>query len=266
MSKILGGIPTRGRSTSGRIADVLAEVCDEVVVISQGAVCNYTAENVVVLERDPNWGVVNARNAILDYAIDNNFDYMIESDDDISYPPETISAMLDEIIDDPHIGAISSASRAYFNWAKDTKPNKNYILSACATQLWAARTRIMKQVGYFSLPHLEDREHGCRMWKCGYPIVQLHIDISYAHNVFIPRTSKKKYGGQEEKVGETDQYEDLKKSIDFMNKRHSDVVWMKFLGLKGRSFQTRYNWETMLQYAILAKNCLGYKDARGRYL
>lgn len=265
--KILSGIPTRKRSTSGKIADVLAEVSDEVIVISQGAICNHSKKNVKVIEKDENFGLVPARNFILDYAINNGFDMVLQSDDDLSFYAETPAAMIELLIDEPKIGTICSASRAYFNWSKDLFPNKNYVLAACAPQFWAARTSVLRQVGYWYLPYLEDREYACRMWKCGFPIVQMHIDISLAHNPFMSRNNDQtKQGGQDEGLGDEEKHAGLKKAIDYMNSRHQDLVTMKYLGIKGRSFQTRYNWDAMIQLAIQSGRTLGYEDQRGRVL
>lgn len=265
--KILAGIPTRMRNTSGRIADVLAEVCDTVVVISQGATCNHTKPNVDVLEKDVNFGLVPARNAILDYALAGGYDVVLQSDDDLFYHPATVEVLIQELLDNPNVGTICSASRAYFNWSKEVGSNKNFVLSACAPQFWAARTEILRQVGYWTLPYLEDREFACRLWKLGYPTVQLHKTLDLAHNPFMSRTNDAtKKGGQPEELEATDKHAGLKKAIDYMNEHHPDVVKMKYLGQHGRSFMTRYNWDAMIKCVLEKKHYLGYEDQKGRIL
>lgn len=265
--KILAGIPTRLRDTSGKIADVLAQVCDTVLVVSQGAKVYSNSSKVVVAEKDVNFGLVAARNAILRYAVDNNFDIVIQSDDDLKYSPEVVEALIREVLDNPTLGSIASSSRAYFNWNKEVGSNKNFVLSQCAPQLWASRTSILQEIGEWKLEYLEDREHGIRMWKAGYAIGLLHTSLNYTHNPFIARTSTNdEVGGQEKGMI---RYERLSKAIAYMNEHHGDVVSIKQspFGVKGRTFSTRYDWSKLLSYPVKRfEYSMGYEDAKGRRL
>jgi glycosyltransferase involved in cell wall biosynthesis len=262
--RILAGIPTRLRSTSGKIADILAEVCDEVVIISQGATCVHNSNKVTIVEKDVNFGLVPARNAILDYAVEHSYDIVIQSDDDLAYYPKTVEALIKEIVDNPTLGAICSESRAYFNWGKDVHTTKNFILSPCSPQLWAARTSILTEVGYWTCPFLEDREHGARMWKSGYAIGQLHISLDLAHNCFISRnTDSKKSGGQTEDSGRTG----LSKAIEYMQSTHRDIIRIGGIDADHRKFMTRYNWPWMVKLVTdRFGKVLGYEDSKGRIL
>lgn len=265
--KVLGGIPTRMRSSSGKIADTLAEVCDDVFVVSQSAICNYSKPNVTVLEYPQNFGLVPARNEILKFGKD--YDIIIQSDDDLSFTSELINELITVLIDNPTIGAICSISRAYWNWNKEVTSTKPFVLSPCTPQLWAARVSILKEVGPWTLPFLEDREHGCRMWRAGYACVQLHKGIRYTHNPFVARTNvegKQTSGGQEEGVGE-ERHAGLKKAIEFMNANYSDLVSIKYLGIKERTFSTRYNWNNLMKGVVKRFGLvLDYEDSKGRRL
>lgn len=266
--KILAGIPTRCRNTSGKIADILAEVCDEVLVVSQGADVICDSRKVTIVEKPKDgYGLVRARNYILEYAVENGYDIVIQSDDDLSFKSAIIEAMVKEVLDNPTLGAIASSSRAYFNWNKTVECTKNFLIAPCAAQLWASRTSILTEVGKWHLEFLEDREHGARMWKNGYAIGLLHISLDLTHNPFIARTSKSENsGGQEQGLV---RYNRLKEAISIMDELHRDIVTIKQseYGFEGRTFSTRYNWSNLLSYPILRFGyALGYEDSNGKRL
>jgi glycosyltransferase involved in cell wall biosynthesis len=260
--RILGGIPTRLRNTSGKIADVLAEVCDEVIVVSQGAEVHANSSKVKILERNVNYGLVPARNCIAQYAIVHDFDIIIQSDDDLAYRPEIVEAMVKEVVDNQTLGTIASSSRAYFHWSEKLQSTKNFVLSPCGAQLWAARTAVMAEIGPWTLEYLEDREFGARLWKSGYAIGNLQIDINLTHNPFIARTGNSD-GGQEKSGRDERLYEAL---VEFAS-LHGDIVTSITMGSSNRTFTTRYDWNKMIQYPIKRfGKVLGYSDSRGRTL
>lgn len=267
--RVLGGIPTRLRDTSGPIADILSSVCDKVIVVSQGAVVKaYNRnDNITVHEKQVNYGLVAARNYILEYAIVNDFDVVIQSDDDLSFKADVIEAMLKVLKDNPGLGTIASSSRAYFNWSKEVGSNKDFVLTPCGAQLWAAPTEILSTVGRWDLEFLEDRDYGARMWKLGYPIGLLHTTLQQTHNPFIARTTKTgATGGQEQ--GEIRQQR-LSHAIDVLNERHGDIVTAKISTKEGsnRTFSTRYNWDKMLSFHVDKFGySLGYEDQKGHKL
>ena len=262
--KILAGIPTRLRSTSGKIADVLAEVADEVLVISQGATCNHISGKVRVVEYPVDYGLVPARNQILAYAIDHGFDVVIQSDDDLAYRSDVVESIIRQVVDNPTLGACASESRAYYKWNKEVECSKEFLLASCAPQLWAARTSVLEEVGPWSLPFLEDRDHGCRMWKAGYAIGQLHVSLAMTHNPFVARTSAGKQGGQTEVIG-GEMHSGLKKAIQFMKETYPDMLTINYLEGGNRTFSTRYKWERMISMVHERFGvCMGYQDSRGR--
>jgi hypothetical protein len=266
--KILAGIPTRLRNTSGKIADVLAEVCDQVLIVSQGAVieAHNVKDNIYVTEKDVNFGLVAARNCILDYAVWNGFDIVIQSDDDLAFKADVAEALIKEVVDNPHLGAIASSSRAYFRWNEEVGSNKNWVLNSCPAQFWAARTEILTEVGKWKLEFLEDRDHGARMWKCGYPIALLHTTLAQTHNPFIARTQKSESSGGQEQ-GEIRQQR-LQKAIDTLNEEHGDIVTAKIQPIGSpRTFSTRYKWDRMIA-SVRERwhGSIGYSDEKGRSL
>ena len=265
--KVLAGIPTRLRTTSGIAAETLAKVCDEVLVVSQGATCRSTAKNVVVHEKDVNFGMIPARNYILQYAIDHNFDYVLECDDDIKfseYIPELMVAILN---DNPTLGAISSESRAYYNWNKDVSCSKSFLLAPCPAQLWGMEVKKIKELGLLTVDYLEDREYGLRMWKNGYAVGQIHTAIQDTHNPFIARTMKQESeGGQA--TGEK-RYKALGEAISTVVSLYPELVTLtqSEFGMKGRTFSSRYNWSRMLSYPVARFGyALNYEDSKGRRL
>jgi hypothetical protein len=265
--KILAGIPTRLRTTSGIAADVLSTVCDEVLVVSQGAVCHSTAKNVVVHEKDVNFGMIPARNYILQYAIDNNFDLVFECDDDVKFPKSVMMIMIEILRSNPTLGAISSESRAYFNWNKDVECTRDFLLAPCPAQLWGMEVKKVKELGLLTVDYLEDREYGLRMWKNGYAVGQVHVSLDQTHNPFIARTMKQeKEGGQA--TGEK-RYKALGEAISTVVSMYPDLVTLRQseFGKGGRTFSTRYNWSKLLSYPINRFGySLGYEDSKGRRL
>lgn len=265
--KILAGIPTRLRNTSGAIADQLAEVCNEVLVVSQGATVVSRKSNVTVVEKDVNFGLIPARNYILQYAIDNKFDFVLECDDDIKFSSNVVRAMIVALNDNPTLGSISSSSRAYFNWDKDVECSKNFILAPCPAQLWGMRVSTVEEIGLMDIDYLEDREYGLRMWSKGLAVGMLHIDLSLTHNPFIARTTKTEAdGGQATGMK---RYEALGKALEQLQSRYPDLVTLRQspYGVKGRTFSTRYNWSRMLSYVVKRfGHSLNYYDSKGRRL
>jgi len=265
--RVLAGIPTRLRNTSGIAAEVLASVCDEVLVVSQGAVCSCHKENVTIHEEDINFGMIPARNSIFQYAINNNFDVVIQCDDDIKFTPSIVKFMIDCVCNDPTLGAISSESRAYYNWNKDVACTKDFLLAPCPAQLWGMEVKKIKELGLLSVDYLEDREYGLRMWSNGYAVGQLHISLKETHNPFIARTMKtESQGGQS--TGAT-RYEALGKAISTVNELYPGLVTLRQseFGMKGRTFSSRYNWNGMISKVVERfGHSLGYQDSKGRRL
>jgi hypothetical protein len=265
--KILAGIPTRLRSTSGIAADIMAGLCDEVLVVSQGATCHSTARNVIVHEKDVNFGLIPARNYILEYSIHNNFDYVFECDDDLKFSRDVLPLMLNILRDNPTLGAISSASRAYFNWDKDTECNKNFLLAPCPAQLWGMRVDIVNELGPMDVDYLEDREYGLRLWSNGYAVGMVHTTLADTHNPFVSRVMKSESDGGQA-TGAV-RYEALGKAITTVVNRYPNLVTLRQseFGAKGRTFSSRYNWARML--ATVRERfgySLDYKDSKGRRL
>lgn len=262
--RVLAGIPTRLRDTSGKIADVLAKVCDEVYVVSQGATVNSISSNVTVVEKDLNYGLVAARNEILRYANEKEYDIVVQSDDDLKYNPDVIEALVQEILENPLLGAIASSSRAYFRWNEGNITNQNWVLNPCAAQLWAARRSILNEVGEWELEFLEDRYHGAKMWTLGYPIGLLHTSLSQTHNPFIARTQKgESSGGQEQGVVRQQR---LQKAIETLNRDFGNIVTATIQPIgSSRTFSTRYRWDRLIQYVVDRwQYGVGYEDNRGR--
>lgn len=267
MIKILAGIPSKLRSTSGAIADILSESCSEVIVVSQGAKVYCHDEKVHVIEKPVDYGLIPARNFILKYAIDRGFDYVIECDDDIKFDSEVPELMINTLIKYPTLGAISSSSRAYFNWDDHLNPTKPFVLSPCPSQFWAISVPLVNEIGPMMIDYLEDREYGARLWKNGRACVSLHVSIEYAHNQFIYRTSKSESDGGQ--LNEDYRYDKLAEAIDEFLSYHGDIckITQAKRNAKGRTFSSRYDWNRMLKFVTDKYGfALDYDDSRGRRL
>jgi hypothetical protein len=261
--KVLAGIPTRLRDTSGKIADTLAEVCNEVVVVSQGATCTSRKSNVNIVEKPVDFGLIPARNYILQYALDGDFDLVIESDDDLAYSAETVDYMIQTLDHYPTLGSLASASRPYFHWDDAVKCNQCFLLAPCANQLWAVRTPIVKEIGLMDLDYLEDREYGARLWEHGYAVAILHIDLQHTHNPFVSRT-KFSVGGQDK--GEL-RKKMLGAAMVILQQTYPNMLKISPVQAENRTFMTRYNWSYMMRKVIDRFGyALGYEDSKGRKL
>jgi hypothetical protein len=89
--------------------------------------------------------------------------------------------------------------------------------------------------------------------------------MSFTHNPFNPRTNfDKKTGGQVE-INQGEKHAGLKKSIEYMQEEYADLLLIKYLGIQGRSFMTRYRWPKLLECVtrIHGHRHL-YEDSKGR--
>jgi hypothetical protein len=264
--KILGAIPSKLRSTSGSIADALAAVCDEVMVVSQGATVSFKSQKVNVIEAGLDIGLKKARNIIAEYAIAKDFDITITSDDDLKFPQKVLDYILD-IMQDTRIASASSCPRVYQNWNKEITSSKPYIVSTHPSQLYAIRTSVLEDIGQYRLETMEDIELGLRMWKYGFPSVRVHTpdDATMTHNPFIARSTK-----GNEKGGQTEN--DLKMHLNPSIKYIRDT-YPKFVtncitnAAKPYFYSFRYNWGEIMEvcrkrYGIR----IGYYDSKLRIM
>src|SRR3972149_5065905 len=167
--KILAGIPTRRRSTAGKIADQLGPFADKVVVVSQGADVRVTRSDIKIIER-PELGICAPRNFLADLAIQGNYDLLLQIDDDVNFSDEVIKAILRNFAKFPRLGAISSDYRAGAHWNESLKANKEFRISGVASQLWAVSVPALANVmdrflePPFHIDALEDIRFSVKLW------------------------------------------------------------------------------------------------------
>jgi len=260
--RILGGIPSRLRHSSGKLADILAKVCDEVVIISQKATVECKSSNIVVIEKDVNFGICNARTAIDEYAIANGFDLIVESDDDLSYKPDLVESLVREIVNNPTLGSCGAFSRMYFNWNKKETSNKNFILYAGNACLWCARVSALQEVGRWNCECAEDLDHGLKMWQKGLAVASLKTTLSQTFSMVSCQTDTLLEGGYDRE----DREQRMWKSLDTIGEDHANLVYIG-AGNGNRRFSTRYNWSVMTQKVVDRFGyALEYEDSKGRKL
>jgi len=262
--KILGGVPTRLRSTGGAVADLLADVCDEVVVVSQGATVRCNKKNVSLLERPVDIGMKRARNTIFEYADHVGAEYIFQSDDDLKFKPSVLELMLDIMQEEPSLGSLSSCPRVYANWEKDIECTKNFLVFQCPTQLWVVRRQAIVETGMLDIDVLEDIELGLRMWKKGWVLGKLHAGIEFVHNPFINRIGKgDEQGGQPESLRQRE----LPNSVKYIWDNHKDILSTFAVATSGnRTYTARYNWSKMCEIAHNRWGDIGYEDSKGRVI
>lgn len=263
--KILGGVPSRKRSTAGAAAEILSEYCEEVLVVSQGALVKSYAANIKVWEQSVDIGMKKARNIIFDWAGTQHADFIIQADDDIKFKPEILREMIDIMVSEPALGALSSAYRAFANWNKDVTCTKPFQVFQCPTQLWIIRMETIREVGNLAIDVLEDIELGLRMWGAGWICAIMHKGISLTHNPFISRMGKgDDQGGQPESLRKRK----MPDSVDYIWEHHNAVLKSFSVARPGsnRTYNARYDWEEMCRLARDRFTYIGYEDSRGRVI
>jgi hypothetical protein len=263
--RVLGYVPSLNRNTSGEIANIIAPFCDKFVAVLQGsATCEERVPNVEKVHREP--GMRSNRNFALQMALDEGYDVVISSDDDIKFSPKIVAKLLEQIEVLPSVGMVSSTSRTYYYFNRELKSNMPFIVSPFPTQLFAVRTRAIEECGLYDLEVLEDLEWGLRFWQNGYACVNLHVSMDYTHNPFIPRMAKGDSGGGQTVSAREAHFEE---SLDYIRNKYVGTVLNSVANkqYKGRkSYQCRYNWDWMTTRVTDMWGAIGYEDSRGREL
>jgi GT2 family glycosyltransferase len=259
---IIAGIPTKRRATSVKVANQLAPVVDKVFIISQDAdTSGEKPDNVIVYEYDPNIGLAKARNIIVDIAQYEKADFMIQSDDDITFKPFLIEKMIEVMTEFPDLGALSSVSRVLRSWNKSTCTCP-FMLHPYACQLYIMRMDVVNKIGMFTLGTMEDLEYSLRVWEIGYLVGRLHLDMKFTHNAFISRSTKTDSQG-----GQTisERSEILQDCLEYTCDKHSSLItYAKITDLEAGKFSIRYNWEELLRvyHDKHQYDSLGYNDGK----
>lgn len=269
--KILAGIPTRRRSTAGKIATQIAPFVDKVVVASQKAEVTSVPSSVHVVEL-PELGICAPRNYFAGLATQGNYDLLFQVDDDINFPDEVIASIIHIAINYPNIGAISSDYRAGAHWNKDLEVNQDFRITGVASQLWAVTVPALLDVmnSYseppFYIDALEDIRFSVKLWSLGYPVVRLHMGEAVTHSPFVARLTKtNEQGGQyiEERNAS------MEKAIDEMQPfcGHSEVL--RFLKINTKDpdnlrYRIGYNYPAMIRRSYHKHGFMGYADSKGR--
>lgn len=269
--KIIAGIPTRRRSTAGKIADQIAPFVDKVVVVSQKAEVNCKRDDIVVIEA-PELGICAPRNLLVDYAIQSDYDLLFQVDDDVNFPDKVITSIIHIAANYPNIGAISSDYRAGAYWNEDVATSQDFRITGVASQLWAVTVPALRSVMSlyeeppFHIDALEDIRFSMKLWSLGYPVVRLHMGEAVTHSPFVARLSKtNEQGGQyiEERNAS------MERAIDEMQPFCGKDQVLRFLKVNDKDpdnlkYRIGYNYDEMTIRSVNKHGYMGYNDSKGR--
>ena len=265
--RIAGGILTRKRSSSGQIADVLSQVCDDVVVISSQATCSHSSRNVTVVEQESK-GEIGARNDIRNFAIDGDYDFLIMSDDDVMYKPSSLRRLVEVVDNNPNLGALALPDRVTHFYNSRVKSNKPFVLFHVLPMIWCARVSVLKEIGSFMVNYAADLDYCARLWKSGYAVGLLIEDIQETctpMGVVNPSSRISHSGGLQDDSNETN----LKRALAYISKNHSEVYRIErgYPGPGRNSYETIRNWPKMIKFCTDRFGLtMGYEDSSGRKL
>jgi glycosyltransferase involved in cell wall biosynthesis len=273
--KIIAGIPTRNRKTAMKIAVQLREIADLVYIIGKDMEPMETeGEGIIWVEQSEETGLGYARNLIYRFALENDADYCLQSDDDLKFDNKVLHELVRLAEECPWAGAVTSAPHMYRVWNKDTTSNREWILTEFPKQLWMLKMSTIEDVftplGFlpFELNTMEDLCLGLRLWQHGYPTVQIWkaFEEKFTHNPFIPRKSKTDaQGGQLISERESE----FPISVEYMSPifvGNDNVLQNLKLISEGTRHYVRYNWPVMLRKAYARTGALGYKDSKNHQL
>jgi hypothetical protein len=269
--KILAGIPTRRRSTAGKIADQIAPYVDQVIVVSQEAEVICKRNDIEVVER-PELGICAPRNYLAEAVYSSDYDWLFQVDDDINFPDKVIESIIHIAAKFPNIGAISSDYRAGAHWSKDLRTTRDFRIHGVASQLWAVSVKALRSVmqayneSPFHIDALEDIRFSTKLWSLGYPVVRLHMGEKVTHSPFVARLTKtNEQGGQyiEERN------DSMQLAIDEMQPFCGKDQVLRFLKVNDKDpdnlkYRIGYNYDEMTIRSVNKHGYMGYKDSKGR--
>ncbi|MCK4830230.1 hypothetical protein KA005_81685 [bacterium] len=269
--KILAGIPTRRRSTAGKIADQIAPFVDKVIVVSQKAEVICKRDDIAVIEA-PELGICAPRNLISDFAMKHDYDLLFQVDDDINFPDKVIKSIIHIAANYPNIGAISSDYRAGAHWNRELETSQDFRIHGVASQLWVVSVKALRSVTNlydeppFHIDALEDIRFSTKLWSLGYPVVRLHMGEKITHSPFVARLTKtNEQGGQyiEERNAS------MQLAIDEMQPFCGKDQVLRFLKVNDKDpdnlkYRIGYNYDEMTIRSVNKHGYMGYKDSKGR--
>lgn len=171
MAKILAFIPTRERNTVHIPANILAPFVEKVVVMSKGADTTGLPDNSMVIEQS--WTGLHGVREVGDVmAYDEGFDYILQADDDIRFPPELVANLIQLMEDNPGLGACCSLSSVQYYWNREVQSNKHFLVAPFPSQLTLMRAKLVPELQqkfgtvYGGLGTMEDVAKGviCGAW------------------------------------------------------------------------------------------------------
>ena len=269
--KVLIGIPTRRRSTAGKIAMQISPFADKIAIISQKAEITSVPANGEIFER-PELGICAPRNFLAEMAIAGKYDLLFQIDDDINFNDSVIEAILRAFSNFPRLGAVSSDYRAGAHWNKDLQVNQEFRISGVASQLWAVSVTALKDVcdefdeQPFHIDALEDIRFSVKLWSLGHPVVRIHLGEEVTHSPFVARLSKtNEQGGQY--ISERNA--SMQKAINEMQVFCGAGEVLRFLNVNDKDpnnlkYRIRYDYDEMTIRSINHHGYMGYSDSKRR--
>lgn len=267
--KVIGGIPTHARTTAVPVAERMLSICDEVLIVAQCTELETENPKILIENRDTPCQL-DARNDIIQYAREAGADWVLVSDDDLSFKPELLQRLLDTAQHWPFIGGFCSQSSLYYYYSRKTQATiygepVDWYLTVHPSQLWLIRMETLNEIGDMRLEAMQDAEWGLRGWTAGWASARLHAGKDFVHQPIISRMNKTvDQGGQTPEV----RAREMPISINYMHTTYSGpggVLKSMRLSKPGakRTHTTRFNWANMIANLQDRWGEIGYEEYWG---
>jgi hypothetical protein len=272
--RALLGISTRDRDTSPRVFIPIAPLFEHILVVAQGDCGNFAnippevAAKLEVIYQAPS--LAASRNRIFQYALDNDYEVVVQSDDDIRLKLPAAEYMLQLILQEPSLGSVSVAQD--FLWVFGDRTitcSKPWLIAPWNGQFWGMRVETLRtelEPPYTRGEVLDDVDFGMRLWQRGLATVRLHRGRDDYCVAIMPRTTtgyRPRTGGQPlidriHYIRST--YKEVRQRWypDFITKLEYRLV------KEDVKIDIRYNWSNMIKTHIDRWGNIGYEDSKGR--
>ena len=142
-------------------------------------------ENIIIIENDNNYGIAKALNQIMEYAKENNIDWVLTLDQDSVCPQYFVKALSEKIQDNIAIVCPIVYDINKRNITKESEERKNNYIEKCITSGSLTSVKAWENVGKFDEKMFIDGvdfEFCYRLRKYGYFIYRVD-DVKLTHEI-----------------------------------------------------------------------------------
>ena len=279
---LLCAIPTSGRSWAGKVVEIVESIpeINEIIIGAQNnAEVEYISNGKTTVFRRPPDGVSGNRNFFCQYAIANEYDFLLQIDDDVRCPVEVVEHLISVATKYPWMGAMSSDS----NWSQfynhKIETNMDFRTEAHCGQLHLLNIEATKEAisSYKEPPYddlrasVDDVYYGLKMWSLGYMCAKTNIkDRKGVYSAIQGAVKTEDKGG----IISTDRDKELFRAAKLFNKTFvlgddsaRDLVY--FFKLYFDVKKGIYRQRQRFKYRTMQRNFrdrwgeIGYEDSRG---